>query len=48
MRGKIRIFGECGVRLKKGFYIWSIERGFSNKYTGRVVQLDIIFINKNA
>tara|TARA_B100001063_G_C16759604_1_gene555211 strand:- start:1885 stop:2622 length:738 start_codon:yes stop_codon:yes gene_type:complete len=33
---------------KKGFYIWSIERGFSNKYTGRVVQLDIIFINKNA
>ncbi len=33
---------------KKGFYIWAIERGFSNKNTGRVFQLDIIFINKNA
>ena len=33
---------------KKGFYVWAIEKGFSNKNTGRVIQLDIIFINKNA
>ena len=33
---------------KKGFYVWAIERGFSNKNTGRVFQLDIIFINRNA
>lgn len=33
---------------KKGFYVWAIERGFSNKNTGRVNQLDIIFVNKNA
>ena len=33
---------------KKGFYVWAIERGFSNKNTARVFQLDIIFINKNA
>ena len=31
---------------KKGFYVWAIERGFSNKTTGRVNQLDIIFVNK--
>ena len=33
---------------KKGFYVWAIERGFSNKKTGRVNQLDIIFVNKNV
>lgn len=33
---------------KKGFYVWAIERGFSNKSSGRVLQLDIIFINKNV
>ena len=34
--------------LKKfGFKIWSIERGFTNKKTGQVLQMDIIFINKN-
>ena len=33
---------------KKGFYVWAIERGFSNKSSGRVLQLDIIFMNKNV
>ena len=33
---------------KKGFYVWAIERGFSNKKTGRVNQLDVIFVNKNV
>lgn len=33
---------------KKGFYVWAIERGFSNKKTGEVNQLDIIFVNKNV
>jgi hypothetical protein len=33
---------------KKGFYVWAIERGFSNKITGRVNQLDIIFVKKNV
>tara|TARA_B100000579_G_C22724842_1_gene801223 strand:- start:18 stop:758 length:741 start_codon:yes stop_codon:yes gene_type:complete len=33
---------------KLGFYVWSIERGFTDKKTGQVLQLDIIFINKNA
>ena len=32
---------------KLGFKIWSIERGFTNKKTGQVLQMDIIFINKN-
>ena len=33
---------------KLDFYVWSIERGFTDKKTGQVLQLDIIFINKNA
>ena len=37
------------IKLMKkfGFKIWSIERGFTNKKTGQVLQMDIIFINKN-
>jgi len=33
---------------KLGFELWSIERGFSNKKTGQTLQVDAIFINKNA
>ena len=32
---------------KFGFKVWSIERGFGNKKTGQVFQMDIIFIKKN-
>ena len=31
-----------------GFYVWSVERGFTNKKTGQVLQLDIIFVNSDA
>ena len=32
---------------KKGFSVCSIQRGFSSKKTGQVLQVDIIFINDN-
>ena len=32
---------------KLDFSIWSIERGFTNKKSGQVFQLDIIFTKKN-
>ena len=37
------------IKLMKimGFSVWSVERGFSNKKTGQVLQIDIIFINDN-
>ena len=28
---------------KKGFYLWSIDRGFSNKKNGKTLQLDLCF-----
>ena len=31
-----------------GFHVWSVERGFTNKKTGQVLQLDIIFVNSDA
>ena len=31
-----------------GFHVWSVERGFTNKKTGQVLQLDIIFVNNDA
>jgi len=41
-------FFEMVNLLKKfGFKIWSIERGFADKTTGRVLQVDVIFINNN-
>ena len=30
-----------------GFSVWSVDRGFSSKKTGQVLQIDIIFINDN-
>ena len=32
---------------KLGYKVWSIERGFSNKKTNQVFQLDIIFIHQD-
>ena len=32
---------------KMGFSVWAIGRGFSDKKTGQVLQVDIIFINDN-
>ena len=42
------LFNEMISLLNKfGFELWSLERGFSNKKTGRTLQFDAIFINKN-
>ena len=32
---------------KMGFSVCSVERGFSSKKTGQVLQIDINFINDN-
>lgn len=40
--------GMIALMEKMGFTVWSIERGFTNKKTGQVLQMDIIFINKNV
>ena len=32
---------------KMGFSVWAMARGFSDKKTGQVLQVDIIFINDN-
>ena len=43
------LFNEMISLLNKlGFELWSLERGFSNKKTGQTLQVDAIFINKNA
>ena len=39
--------GIINLIKKLGFSIWSIERGFTNKKSGQVFQLDIIFTKKN-
>jgi len=31
---------------KNNFIIWLVERGFCNYHTGRILQLDILFVNK--
>tara|TARA_B100001093_G_C26784361_1_gene996008 strand:+ start:207 stop:956 length:750 start_codon:yes stop_codon:yes gene_type:complete len=41
------LFEMCKILDKLGFKIWAIERGFTNKKTGQVLQVDVIFINKN-
>ena len=39
--------GIINLIKKLDFSIWSIERGFTNKKSGQVFQLDIIFTKKN-
>ena len=47
-KGEVNYLNIIEFMKKKGFYVWAIERGFSNKKIGKVNQIDVIFINKNA
>ena len=48
IHNKEKDYSEIIKLMKKmGFSVWSVERGFSNKKTGQVLQIDIIFINDN-
>ena len=47
-KGEVNYLNIIEFMKKKGFYVWAIERGFSNKKIGKVNQIDVIFINKNV
>ena len=48
IHNKEKDYSEIIKLMKKmGFSVWSVERGFSSKTTGQVLQIDIIFMNDN-
>tara|TARA_Y100000741_G_scaffold361926_1_gene346752 strand:+ start:2116 stop:2850 length:735 start_codon:yes stop_codon:yes gene_type:complete len=46
-KGEESFLGIIKFLKKHGFSIWSIQRGFTNKKTGQVLQIDVIFTKKN-